>query len=159
MLRSASASRGCGVLVLALAAAGCGGGDDEDFVPLVVEPLSKVEFLREADRICFASEARIEAAADDLVTGRGEPEPAEVGRVALRIVVPALEAEVRAIRALEAPEGDERTVAAILAATERGTAAIEEAPRSLLDGIPADLRRAQRLAEAYGSRQCGFRTR
>jgi hypothetical protein len=150
---------GLAAVLAAAALAGCGDDDDEDFVPLVAEPLSKVEFLREADRICFASEARIEAAADDLVAGRGQPDPAEVERVAIRIVVPALESEVRAIRALDAPEGDERRIEAILAATEQGIAAIERDPRGLLDGVPAPLTRAQRLAEDYGSQQCGFRTR
>ena len=155
MLRFASASGG---LLAVLALGGCGGDDgNDDFSPVVAEPLSKVEFLREADRICFASESRIEAAADDLIAGRGRPDPAEVERVATSIVVPALESEVRAIRAVGAPDGDEREVEAILAATEDGIAAIEADPRGLLDGVPADLRRAQRLAEAYGSQQCGFR--
>jgi hypothetical protein len=146
------------VVLAAAFVVGCGDDDGpDDFSPVVVEPVSKVEFLREADRICVASETRIEAAADDLVTGRGETDPAEVERVATAIVVPALESEVRAIRALGAPDGDEREVAAILAATERGIAAIERDPRSLVDGVPAALRRAERLAAAYGSRQCGFR--
>ena len=145
-------------VAFAFLGAGCGSDDEpDDFSPVVSDPLSKVEFLREADRICFASEARIEAAADDLVTGRGEPDPAEVERVATSIVVPALESEVRAIRALGAPEGDEPQVEAILAATEQGIAAIDRHPRGLLDGVPQPLTRAQRLAEDYGSRQCGFR--
>ena len=127
-------------VALAFLSAGCGSDDEpDDFSPVVSDPLSKVEFLREADRICFASEARIEAAADDLVTGRGEPDPAEVERVATSIVVPALESEVRAIRALGAPEGDEPQVEAILAATEHGIAAIERDPRGLLDGVPRPL--------------------
>jgi hypothetical protein len=155
MLRSASAFCGC---LAVLAFAGCGDDDEnDDFSPVVAEPLEKVEFLREADRICFASESQIEAAADDLVAGRGRPDPDEVERVAVSIVVPALESEVRAIRAIGAPAGDEREVEAILAATEDGIAAIEADPRGLLDGVPAELRRAQRLAEAYGSNQCGFR--
>ena len=145
-----------GVVLAALA--GCGGGDEpDDFSPVVSEPLSKVEFLREADRICYSSEARIEAAADELVLGREEPDPAEVERIAISLVVPALETEVRAIRALGAPEGDEQEVEAILAATERGIRQIEADPRGLLDGIPVPLTRAQRLAEAYGSQQCGVR--
>jgi hypothetical protein len=142
-----------------VALAGCGGDDEnEDFSPVVAEPLSKVEFLREADRICFASESRIEAAADDLVAGRARPDRAEVERVAISIVVPALESEVRAIRAIGVPDGDEREVEEILRATEQGITAIERDPRGLLEGVPVPLRRAQRLAEAYGSRQCGFRT-
>jgi hypothetical protein len=150
---------GLGALLALAALAGCGGDDEpSDFSPVVSDPLSKVEFLHEADRICFASEARIEAAADDLVAGRDDPNPAEVERVARSIVVPALESEVRAIRALGVPEGDQRQVEAIVAATEQGIAAIERDPRGLLDGVPAPLVRAQRLAEAYGSRQCGFRS-
>jgi hypothetical protein len=89
--------------------------------------------------------------------GPEQPDPAEVERIANSLVVPALETEVRAIRALGAPAGDERQVAAILAATEQGIAAISADPRGLLDGIPKPLRRAQRLAEAYGSQQCGVR--
>jgi hypothetical protein len=146
-----------GCLLVALV--GCGGGDseDEDFAPVVAEPLSKVEFLRQADEICFSSETRIEAAADDLLGEQGGPDPAEVERIALSVAVPALEAEVRAIRALGAPEGDEAEVEAILEATERGIAEIEADPRGLADGPPPGLREAQRLAERYGSSQCGFR--
>lgn len=150
---------GAGVwLALLLFASGCGEDDDEGgFSPVVSEPLTKVEFLREADRICLGAEAQIEAAADDLLIGRGRPDPDEVERVALRVVVPSLEAEVEAIRALTPPPGDEARIEAILAATEEGIAAVRANPRDVSGGVPAPLRRAQRLAEAYGSRECGLR--
>jgi hypothetical protein len=141
-----------------LLSAGCGGDEAEnEFPPGVAQAPTKVEFLREADRICFAQDARIEAAADDLATGPGEPPAAQVRRLALGIVVPALEAEVRAIGALPVPAGDEREVEAILAATERGIAQIEADPARLVDGPPPGLRAAGRLAEEYGSQQCGTR--
>ena len=57
-------------------AAGCGGGEestDDDFAPGVSQPIAKVEFLAEADRICASTNARIEAAADDLVDHRPRP--------------------------------------------------------------------------------------
>jgi hypothetical protein len=150
---------GLAVLLATAALAGCGGDEDDpdEFAPLVAEPASKVQFLRAADRICHASEARIEAAADELIAGRRDPKPAAVERVALHIVVPALEGEVKAIRALGAPAGDEHDVEAILAATDRGIARIERDPRGLLDGVPAPLREAERLARRYGSQECGFR--
>ncbi len=156
----ASAGRALVLVAIALAVplAGCGGEDDAgtDYAPGVSQPPSKVEFLREADRICYSAESQIEAAADDLLAGNGGPSPAEVERIALAVAVPALRSEVRAIRALGAPPGDERQVEGILAATERGIAAIEANPRALADGPPRALRQAQRLAEAYGSQQCGF---
>jgi hypothetical protein len=144
---------------LLLLGAGCGDGDEAEdgFPPGVAQPQTKVEFLREADRICLSQDAQIEAAADDLVNAPGRPPPAQVRRLALGIVVPALEAEVRAIGALPVPVGDEREVEAILAATERGIAQIEADPASLVDGPPPGLREAGRLAERYGSRQCGVR--
>lgn len=159
--RFASAFRrlaaGC-LAVAVLGCAGCGGedSDESEFSPVVSDSLSKVEFLRQADEICLASESQIEAAADDLVTSEEPPDPAEVERVAVDIVVPSLESEVAALRALGAPEGDEERVEAILSATEEGIAAIEDDPRGLLDGIPKPLAEAQKLAEQYGSRQCGI---
>ena len=144
-----------GVCMLAI---GCG---DSDVTPTTAgredEPPTKREFLFEADRICFSSDARIEAAADDLATAEREPPPAEVRRIVLGVVVPALETEVRAIGSLGAPRGDEEEVEAILDATERGIAQIKADPVAVVDGPPPALREAGRLAKAYGSRQCGIR--
>jgi len=137
---------------------GCGEESDEGgFSPVVSEPLQKVEFLRQADEICTSTESQIEAAADDLVTGKKDPPPEEVERIAIDIVVPALEAEVAAIEALGAPEGDEEDIQAILDATEEGIAEVEADPAALLDGPPDSLRRAATLSRQYGSQQCGLR--
>ena len=148
----------CAALI-ALVAAGCGGGesDDDPFPAGVARPPDKVEFLAEADRICHSTNARIEAAADDLATGPRDPSPAEVRRVVIGVAIPALEAEVRAIRAIGAPAGDEREVEAIVAATEHGIAQIRADPVAVLDGPPPALRRAGRLARAYGSAECDVR--
>jgi hypothetical protein len=145
----------------ALALVGCGGDDDagDPYPPGVSRPIAKVRFLAEADRICHSTNARIEAAADDLVAGGGEPRPAEARRVALAIAVPALEAEVRAIGALGAPRGDEREVEAIVAQTERGIEQIRADPARVVNGPPPALRRAGRLAAAYGSEECEVRVR
>ena len=142
----------------ALLVSGCGDDEDEGgFSPVVSDPTSKVEFLRQADEICHSTESRIEAAADDLLAGKGDPDPAEVEEVALGIVVPALEAEIAAIGALEAPEGDEDEVQGILDATQAGIEEIEADPQALLDGAPKSLVKAEQLARRYGSTQCGIR--
>jgi hypothetical protein len=145
-------------LVVAALLSGCGDDPDEGgFSPVVSDPLSKVEFLRQADEICFSTESRIEAAADDLVTGKKDPEPEEVEEIAIGIVVPALESEVSAIGALGAPEGDENEVQAILDSTQAGIDEINADPQALLDGPPESLAEAEKLARAYGSQQCGIR--
>jgi hypothetical protein len=145
-------------LLVSFLIAGCGEESDEGgFSPVVSDSLSKVEFLRQADEICHSTESQIEAAADDLVTNEDDPTPEEVEEVAIGIVVPALESQVAAIGAIGAPEGDEEEVEAILDATEEGIAEIEADPQSLLDGPPASLVEAEKLARGYGSQQCGIR--
>jgi hypothetical protein len=148
-----------GSVLAAAALIGCGGGDETTtrYPPGVARPIDKVEFLREADRICESTNARVEAAADDLVGGRNEPPPAEVRRIVLAIVIPALQTEVDAISSLGAPEGDERKVSAIIAAVEEGIDELRADPLSALDGPPPSLVRAGRLAAAYGSRACDVR--
>jgi hypothetical protein len=148
-----------GLIALVLLAPGCGGGesDDDTYPAGVSRPLAKVEFLAEADRICQSTNARLEAAADDLAAGPRDPSPAEVRRVVIGIAIPALEAEVRAIRAIGVPEGDASEVAAIVAATEEGIEQIRADPAGVLDGPPPALRRASRLARAYGSAECDVR--
>ncbi len=61
------------------------------------------------------------------------------------------------IRLLDPPPEDEAEVEEILEATEQGADELEEDPESVLDGIPAELREAERLARAYGSEECGLR--
>jgi hypothetical protein len=146
---------------LALAAAalnGCGGGGGSSTSSSTPPaPITKDHFLSEADRICHFTDARVEAAADDLVEAQRKPPPAKVRRVVLRIVVPTLQSEVDAIRALGSPAGDAARVDAILDATKRGIDQLEAHPTAVLDRPPAALRRAGRLARAYGSRECELR--
>jgi hypothetical protein len=158
MLRSASALAGL-ALVTSTTLAGCGGGesDDDGYPAGVARPLAKVEFIAEADRICHSTNVRIEAAADDLAAGPRDPRPAQVRRVVIGVAIPALEAEVRAIRALGVPAGDRQEVEAIVAATERGIDQIRADPAGVLDGPPPALREAGRLARAYGSVECDVR--
>ena len=146
-------------MLAAAASSGCGGGEgDTTYAAGVSRPIAKVQFLREADRICASTNARIEAAGDDLIGGRSDPPPAEVKRVVIGVAIPALEAEVRAIRALGAPQGDEQAVDAIVATTEEGIDEIRADPVGAVDrGPPAALRRAAKLSRAYGSQECGLR--
>jgi hypothetical protein len=151
-----------GATGLALLLAGCGGGGGDEVVdepvPAEPAPLTKQEFLFEADRICFAVESQIEAAADDYAgENPREADPRDVRRVVNDVVVPRLRSEVETIALLEPPEGDEDEVQRILEATERGADALEKDPAIVLDGIPPDLREAERLARAYGSKECGLR--
>lgn len=147
------------VLAAASLAAGCGGDSDQGpiFSGLPAGgPMTKPEFLAEANRICVASESQIEAAADELVTAKRKPSRRQVAHLVKGVVVPALEGEVQAIAALEPPRGDDAEVREILAATRRGIEAVMRDPGALIDGPPAELRAANRLAHRYGAERCGL---
>jgi hypothetical protein len=144
---------------IALFLAACGAADYEaTTTPPEPTPISKHEFLREADRICLNGDSQIEAIGDDLYTDAppGErPSPGEVRRFALNVVVPRIQSEIDAIRALGAPKGDEREVEAILEATRDGIREVRADPEGLVDGPPAGFKRAGDLSQRYGSRECG----
>jgi hypothetical protein len=146
-------------LVVVAGLAGCGGDDETTtgYPAGVSRPIAKVEFLRQADQICQSTNARVEAAGDELIGGRRDPPPGQVRRIVLGIVIPALQAEVDAIGALGAPAGDERDIERILAATRDGMQQLRTDPLSALDGPPPGLREAGRLAAAYGSAACDAR--
>jgi hypothetical protein len=144
-------------VVPALLLASCG-EEEPAPEPLPAPAISKPEFLREADRICRSGDSQIEAIGDDLYTDvpPGErPNPGEVRRFALNVVIPRIQSEIDAIRALGAPEGDEREVEAILRATEQGIREIRDDPEGIADGAPAGFRRAGDLSARYGSKECG----
>ena len=136
---------------------GCGGGDDTSSTSSAARPITRAEFIAEADRICHSTNAQIEAAADGLAVGDDQPPPSEVRRVVLKVVVPTLRTEVEAIASLGAPPGDESAIDRILAATERGIRELRADPTAVVDRPPPALREAGRLARAYGSDECDLR--
>jgi DNA-directed RNA polymerase subunit F len=145
------------IVWLVVGLVGCGGEGETTAAPVEPPALTREEFLAEADRICFATESQIEAAVDDYAVSGEEPDPAQVRRVVGQIVVPSLRSEARAIRLLDPPPADEDEVEAILAATSRGADELAADPLSAIDGPPAALLEAERLARRYGSQECGLR--
>jgi hypothetical protein len=144
------------VLLVAVAAiAGCG-DESPSTTATTTGPPTKRGFLISADQICHSFEAQIEAAGDDLFTGKHQPDPDQVRRFALRIAVPKLEAEIDAVHSLGTPRGDEQEIAGILDASQRGVDQIRRNPELIAGGqAPPGLREAGRLANAYGSSECG----
>jgi hypothetical protein len=142
---------------LTLALVACGGGDEPTSTGFTEPPpLTRAEFLREADRICFATESQIEAAVDDYAK-QPDPDPDEVRRVVDKVVVPALRSEARAIGLLDPPPEDAEEVEAILDATRAGADALAADPVAAIDRPPEQLLEAERLARRYGSEECGLR--
>ncbi len=142
-------------VLTALALAAC--GEDEGASPTATASgATKAEFVAAANRICAKASARLESA------GRSFFAPAPSGEVPTERefveerVVPILGGQlIDGIAALQAPPGDEATVAAIVDAGRRGLAALRSDPESIKaePGSAGDpLREFGDLGRAYGLR-------
>ena len=158
------------LLALALAtgliAAGCGDDDDDTTTTTTSstttagatgatgatgEPLSKEEFIAEADAICKAGTKEIQSAGEDFFPEGGSPGQAEEETFTTDVVVPNIQGQVDAIRALTPPEGDEEAVTAILDAAQEAIDELEDDP----SGQNNPFAEADQLAQDYGLEVCG----
>jgi hypothetical protein len=166
-------SRITGLLALALAtgliAAGCGDDDDDTATttssPTTTagatgatgatgEPLSKDEFITQADAICKAGDKKIDAAAQETFSG-GQPSQAEQEQFVTEDVVPNIQEQIDGLRALTPPEGDEEEVSAILDSAQDAIDQTEADPGALTEGGDDPFSEANQLAEEYGLEVCG----
>jgi hypothetical protein len=138
------------ILLLSPLAVGCGGDDKEDASAPQAEPLSKTEFLAQADEICANGNAEISAAAEEIT---GEPSDEEIAMFAEEVLVPNTQKQHDEIAKLGAPEGDEETVREMLDALQEGIDVVADDPSTLLSKDDP-LAEASDLAEAYGLVEC-----
>lgn len=133
-------------MVAGLTSVGCGDSADAG-------PLTKSQFLQEADSICrTANQEREEAlkeAAEQEDTGGGSESEYFVTEAAL----PPVESMTEDLGDLVPPRGDEKEVEAIIAAFEQGIARIEADPTDLTTAVSA-FTKANQLSEAYGLKDC-----
>jgi hypothetical protein len=129
----------------------CGGDGEKDSSSSQAEPLSKAEFVAQADEICAQGNQEIVTAIEDFPA---EPSEQEVTEFAEEVLVPNTQQQHDDIADLGAPEGDEDAVQAILDALQEGIDSVEEDPASLTSSDDP-LEEASDLAEAYGLTECG----
>jgi len=139
-----------GVVAIAAIATGCGSGGSD--------PLTKAEFIEQADRICKEGSNQIrkeyEAFAkqhNTAKTGVSQEQGTEIG---LQILLPNVQSQTEELRELEPPEGDEAQVAAMLDALEAGVEEGNQNPKSLLSSN-YPLSKGNQLAQKYGFKVCG----
>ncbi len=140
-----------GLLAAAVLATAAGCGDD-DKKPAA---LSKRAYVKQANAICGASSKKLDADVGRRLAG-GEPTPAQLKTVVDDIVLPSIRQELKQLRALPAPTGDEETVEAIYDASDAALSKVKADPSTVVDesanGPFAD---ANQKATAYGLTVCG----
>jgi len=162
------------VALLALGAliAGCGGGGSSSGGSTATagesesggsgdaggEGSTKVVFIKEADKICRAADAKLAEEVADYakkhnipITEEGPSKDQEI-ELFHAVVLPNIARQAEEIAALTPPEGDEAKVEDITDTLSAEVAEAEEA-----DGVPGEgtLEGARKKAKAYGLRNCG----
>ena len=122
--------------VLIFALSGCGSSSGADGT----SPLTKAQFLKRGNAICAKGGREINEAYEEFsrkhIAGGKTPSKALLDEAAAEIVLPVREREVRLLRALAAPSGQEQHVDMMLSAWEEGIEKGEEAPNSLRKAGP-----------------------
>jgi hypothetical protein len=132
------------ISVLTLGTGGCGGGDPES-------NLTKTQFIKQGEKICQDAESeQIERFAK---YRKAHPDGEELDLVS-PVLLPALEKEVRMLRALGAPSGDEETVEALLRGLEGAIEKARKDPETLLVGESDPFDEPNALAKEYGFKTC-----
>jgi predicted small secreted protein len=148
------------VVAAAILVAGCGGGDDSS----ASGSISKEEFITKADAICKASSKRMEKELFEFLRkNRGggtlrKPSVEQNEKFIVTVLIPNLEQEIKELKALGIPDGDDEKVDAMIAALEEGqetaenqTATVAAGTSDMVFGI------ASRIAAEYGLQTCGTR--
>jgi hypothetical protein len=153
-LNKASLAVLAALVAMAALIAGCGGGDDGDETS---ESLTKVEFIKQGDRICEKANEQSETEAEefakenDFTLEKATDEQLE--EAVSEVLVPNLNQQAEELDALGAPEGDEEQVEEIIVSLEDAAGEIEDEPGLVFEGEV--LKEPSKLASDYGLKVCG----
>lgn len=143
------------ILGLSLALTGCGGSDDDDKGsddPTTAASITKPDFIEQADGICKAGNATLDAAAQAL---GDTPDQAAVEAFVTSSAIPTVQGEHDSIEALGTPEGDEDAISAMLDALQKGIDDLKADPGAIMTATESPFADADQLAVAYGLKECG----
>ncbi len=138
---------------------GCGGSGDSS-----TGTISKEAFIRKADAICKKGNEQLQKGFAAYLRNNKKsilalrhPSKADYEGLIGGVLVPNLEKEIKAIRALGAPSGDEDRIEAMLAALEEGIETAENDPKAVTHSSEAIFGIGARMAKEYGLEVCGSR--
>jgi hypothetical protein len=152
-------------LVALVALAGCGGDGDGDAKGASTNPaaggapLTKAQFIADADKICGATSVKIASAATKLRASANKTGTLPVRQVAsflTKTSLPAYDAMLDDLRALTPPKGDEKAIDGFIAALAGAIDTTKADPVKYSKNGSADpFDDANKRAIDYGMKVCG----
>lgn len=145
------------IFAAALLVAGCGGDDDSGSS---ASSISKEEFIAKADAICKKGTGRMQTALLAALKDQRnitKVSTVEQEKIVTTVMVPSVSREVKELRALGIPDGDEERVDAMIKALEEGVETAERNPEVVTNSSDAIFGIASRIGGEYGLEACGSR--
>jgi hypothetical protein len=146
------------VVIIALVVAGCGGGSDDSST--AEGSVSKAAFIKKVDAVCQKGTERMQRAILVFLKQHKSvrrPNKAQSEKLVGTAIVPSVKTEIKELKALDAPEGDEERVDAIISALEEGLETAEGNPEAVAASSDAVFGISGRLAGEYGAVVCSTR--
>lgn len=136
-----------GMLMLGLGVAGCGGtGSSTKSAPAAT--ITKAEFVAKANVICGKADPALAEATVKLASLRST---SQIASVVSHTFVPAIDAQIAAIRAIGTPTGDQATVTSMLRLVQADVNRLKSDPRLAATDVFGDF---ARVAHPYGLTAC-----
>jgi len=145
-------------MLVVLVMAGCGGSSDSSSTATV--SVSKAAFVKKVDAVCQKGTERMQRAILVFLKQHRDvkrPNKAQSEKLVGTAIVPSVKTEIKELKALDAPEGDEERVDAIVSALEEGLETAEGNPEAVVASSDAVFGIYGRLAGEYGAEVCGNR--
>jgi hypothetical protein len=141
-----------GALTLLLGLAGCGssGKSSSATTAIPATGISKADFVKRANAICVKGNAESKAAAAKL---GANPSEGQIVTFVRSTEVPAVQAQIEAIRALGAPPGDAAKIAEMLKLAEHAVKEVKIQPTVISSGVDVFSGFAS-IAHPYGLTSC-----
>jgi hypothetical protein len=144
-------------IAIALVVTGCGGGGDSSTSTVSV---SKAAFIKKVDAVCQKGTERMQRAILVFLKQHKDvqrPNKAQSEKLVGTAIVPSVKTEIKELKALDAPEGDEDRVEEMVSALEEGLETAEGNAEAVVASSEAVFGIFGRLAGEYGAEVCARR--
>lgn len=142
-----------------LVVAGCGSSSDSTSDSTATASLTKAEFVKQGNKVCEEGNKNANAEFEEFskennLSETEEPPKAVQEEAIEQVLIPNINGQIEAVRALGTPEGDEGELEELLTTEEEVLEEAEDEPTSLFE-TTAKQKEANKLATEYGLTVCG----